>query len=230
MAVRFTDTNDDLVDNVAAAAVSYVVGGTRDPRVLDAMRAIDRALFLPPNCRWAAYIDEAASIGHGQTCSQPSMVALMLDTLRIGPGARILEVGSGSGYAAAIAALLCSPGGTVYAAEILSSLAQAGRANCAAYRVQGRPAFSLLDAIRFIEADGSAGFPELAPFDRILLSAGVASSSFKEEILVSQLAVDGILVYPQERGRLFRVSRRGTEIIRESWGGVAFVPLRGRNS
>jgi protein-L-isoaspartate(D-aspartate) O-methyltransferase len=202
----------------------------RDARVLDAMRVVDRAAFLPADSRWAAYLDEPISIGEGQTCSQPSMVALMLDKLRIRRGSRVLEVGSGSGYAAAIAALLCTPGGAVYAAEIVPELSRAGRANCAAYRIAGHPSFSLLDAISFIEGDGSAGFPELAPFDRILLSAGVVSTSFRESILVSQLADGGILVYPQERGRLFRISRTASEVVRESWGGVAFVPLIGKNS
>jgi len=223
-------SNEALVAMVAKSAPYYLGGSERSGRVLAAMRAIDRAAFLPPASRWAAYIDEAVPIGEGQTCSQPSMVALMLDKLTVEPGARILEVGAGSGYAAAIAAVLCQPGGTVYAAEIVPELARAGRANCAAYRVPGRPAFSLLDVVAFIGGDGSAGFPELAPFDRILLSAGVASSRFRESILVDQLEEGGILVYPQERGRLFRVRREGGGIVRESWGGVAFVPLRGTNS
>jgi protein-L-isoaspartate(D-aspartate) O-methyltransferase len=226
----YPGSNDELVARVARAAPLYVGGGMRDERVLDAMRAIDRAAFLPPESRYAAYVDEPVSIGEGQTCSQPSMVAFMLDKLGIGPGCRVLEVGYGSGYAAAIASLLCAPGGLVYAAEMLPSLASAGRANCAAYRLPGAPASSLLDRIAFIEGDGSAGFPRLAPFDRILLSAGVASRTFKESILLEQLAEGGILLYPQERGRLFRVTLTPAGVERESWSGVAFVPLRGVNS
>ena len=224
------DSNDDLVDNVARDAAGYVGGGSRSARVLDAMRAVDRAAFLPEPSRWAAYIDEPVLIGEGQTCSQPSMVALMLDKLDVEPGSRVLEVGAGSGYAAAIAAILCEPGGCVFAAEIVPELARAGRANCVAYRVPGRPSFSLDDLVRFIEGDGSAGFPRLAPFDRILLSAGVASSSFRESVLVAQLTTDGVLVYPQKRGRLFRVTRTSSGMVRESWYGVAFVPLIGKNA
>jgi len=228
--VNASESNENLVARIARSARGYVGGMERDPRVLDAMRAIDRAAFLPPSTRWAAYLDDPVPIGESQTCSQPSMVALMLDLLKIGPGLRMLEIGSGSGYAAAIASLLCAPGGVVYAAEIVPELSRAGRANCSAYRVPCRPAFSLLDAISFIEGDGSAGFPELAPFDRIMLSAGAASPSFRESILVSELSGEGILVYPQERGRLFRVSRTSSGVVRESWGGVAFVPLVGKNA
>jgi len=228
--VSFHSTNAGLVARVAAAAPAYLGGRERDGRVLEAMLAIDRAAFLPEGSRWAAYLDEPVPIGWGQTCSEPSMVALMLDLLRIEPGQRILEVGSGSGYAAAIAGLLCFPGGQVYAAEILPELALAGRANCAACRLPGAPASSLLDRIEFLEADGSAGFPGLAPFDRIMLSAGVASPSFREEPLLGQLAPGGMLLYPQARGSLFRITLDRSGPRRESWAGVAFVPLCGRNS
>lgn len=228
--MRGASDNEGLVRLVAAEAGDYVGGGHRDQRVLDAMRRVDRAAFLPPSERWAAYLDEPVSIGHGQTCSQPSMVALMLDKLRVGPGHRVLEVGSGSGYAAAVASLLCAPDGLVYAAEIVPELATSGRASCAAYRIPGQPGASLLDRLRFIEGDGSAGFPGLAPFDRILLSAGVASRSFDESLLVAQLAVGGILLYPQARGCLFRITCTPTGLDRESWRGVAFVPLLGRNA
>jgi protein-L-isoaspartate(D-aspartate) O-methyltransferase len=128
--MHVTESNDELVETIRYRAGSYLGGGIRDERVLAAMRSIDRAAFLLPHSRGAAYCDEPVSIGYGQTCSQPSMVAFMHDKLELGPGMRVLEVGAGSGYAAAIAALLCAPGGRVIAAEILPELAAMAAANC----------------------------------------------------------------------------------------------------
>lgn len=195
--------------------------------MLHAMRAVDRVSFIPPESRWAAYIDEAVDIGRGQTCSQPSMVAFMLDKLELKCGLKVLEVGAGSGYAAAIIALLCSPGGRVLAAEILPELAAAARANCAV-ALAGRAAAAGL--LEIIEADASAGLPSEAPFDRILLSAGVSRPGFREEPLLAQLAEEGILLYPEARGRMYKLRRRGRDLVRESWGSVAFVRLVGGNS
>ena len=124
------ESNEELVELVKYRADSYLGGGSRNGRVLGAMRALDRAAFLPPQSRIDAYRDEPAAIGLGQTCSQPSMVAFMLDKLDIRPGSRVLEVGAGCGYAAALIALLCSPGGSVVAAEILPELAAMARVNC----------------------------------------------------------------------------------------------------
>jgi len=84
--------------------------------------------------------------------------------------------------------------------------------------------------VEIIEGDGSAGFPKLAPFDRILLSAGVDSSNFDREILLSQLASPGILIYPEARGRLYKLIKNGKNIEERTYGYVSFVPLRGRNS
>jgi protein-L-isoaspartate(D-aspartate) O-methyltransferase len=199
----------------------------RDGRVLDAMRQVDRADFLPADSRWAAYMDDPIDIGWEQTCSQPSMVAFMLDKLKLRPGTSVLEVGAGCGYAAAIMALLCSPWGRVLAAEILPGLASMARANCAvALSNRGAAAGGL----EILEADASAGLPDRAPFDRIVLSAGVARPAFREELLIAQLCDDGMLLYPEARGRLYRVLRQGAVLVRESWEGVEFVRLKGRNS
>jgi protein-L-isoaspartate(D-aspartate) O-methyltransferase len=225
--MRLPETNDELIELVRHRAGSYIGRGERDPRVLDAMRAIDRAAFLPAGARYAAYLDEAADIGLGQTCSQPSMVAFMLDKLELRPGLEVLEVGAGCGYAAAILALLASPGGKVLAAEILGELADAARSNCAVALSGFGPA---LEGLEIIAADASAGMADRGPFDRILLSAGVGGRAFREGILLEQLRDTGILIYPEARGRLYRVRRAGDELVRESWGSVAFVRLKGRNS
>ena len=213
------ETNEELVALVADRAEHYLDGRRRSPRVLAALLAVDRAAFLSATDRRCAYADEPIGIGLGQTCSQPSMVAFMLDMLDPRPGGHILEVGAGSGWAAALAARLCAPGGRVWAMEILPGLAAFGRTNCTVARA----------GVDFITGDGSSGLPEQAPFDRILVSAA-ARSGFREEPLVSQLAEGGILVYPDWRGQLYRVTKRGGSLGRESWGSVAFVPLIGGNS
>jgi protein-L-isoaspartate(D-aspartate) O-methyltransferase len=220
------ETNDELIDLVESRAESYIGRSARDPRVLKAMRAIDRASFLPAPSRWAAYIDEAADIGFGQTCSQPSMVAFMLDKSELRPGLDVLEVGAGCGYAAAILALLVSPGGRVIAAEIRSELVSAARSNCAV-ALSGHG--SAAEALEIVHADASAGLGGRGPFDRILLSAGVERPVFREAPLLEGLRDRGVLLYPEARGRLFRVRRAGAEPSRESWSGVSFVRLMGRN-
>jgi protein-L-isoaspartate(D-aspartate) O-methyltransferase len=228
--MRFPESNDELVDSIKYRADSYLGGGIRDARVLAAMRALDRAAFLPPATRGAAYLDEPVSIGLGQTCSQPSMVAFMLDKLDLGPGMRVLEVGAGSGYAAAVAAALCGPGGLVIAAEILPELAAMARANCvvAMGGLSGARAGRAAE-VEVLCVDASAGLSERAPFDRLFLSAGVSRPRFREELLLGQLAEGGILLYPEARGNLYRITRIGGRLVRDSWSGVAFVRLMGKN-
>lgn len=212
--------NDELVDLVCRTASSYLDGTMRTARVLEALKRVDRASFLPPAVRHRAYFDEALPIGNGQTCSQPSMVAFMLDKLDIVLGHRILEIGAGSGYAAVLASILCFPGGTVFASEILPELADALSSNCA--EMGGR--------IVVLGSDGSEGYPEYGPFDRIFLSAGVRKESFKTEPLLAQIVDNGILLYPEERGCLYRIKRTGNSKTVESYHGVSFVSLKGRNS
>jgi len=229
--MRKPESNQELVDLIEERAQSYMGGGPRDSRVLSALRLLDRAAFLPPGSRWAAYQDEPADIGLGQTCSQPSMVAFMLEKLEPEPGLRVLEVGAGCGYAAAALALLCSPGGEVVAAELLGELADAARANC-------RVALASIALVRRLQVagveilavDASSGLAERGPFDRILFSAGVALGRFREAPLLAQLAAGGILLYPEVKGGLHRVRRLGASLLRDTWPGVAFVRLKGSNS
>ena len=188
--------------------------------LLDALRAVDRARFLPVPLRGGAYLDQPVPIGWGQTCSQPSMVAFMLDQLDLRPGDRLLEIGSGCGYAAAVASVLCGPSGVVYASEIVPELARAARLHCAAGLEGAR--------IVFLDADGSEGFPGYAPFDRILVSAGVSLPSFREEPLLGHLGAGGRLLYPHQAGSLFLVAQTAGGLVRTSWNCVVFVPLVGR--
>jgi len=221
--------NAALADLVAARAEGYLSGERRSPRVIRALRAVDRADFLPAECRSLAYRDEPLPIGRGQTCSQPSMVAFMLDELRLEPGMRVLEVGAGSGYAACVAAELVGPGGSVLAGEIKSELAAAARFNARRWS----------PVVEVVEGDGSRGLEAEEDFDRVFLSAGILRGRFSEEPLLRALVPGGVLMYPEAAGDLIAVRKaqrqRGRvpsagENERRSWRGVSFVPLAGENS
>lgn len=152
-----------------------------DPRILEAFGQVPRHLFVPESQREHAYEDRALPLGDEQTISQPSMIAIMLAALRCEPGDRALEIGSGSGYAAALLAELV---GEVYAVEILPSLAARGRATLAQL---GQ------DRVHVHVGDGRRGLPEHAPYRRILVSAGTASVP---EALLAQLAPGGRIAIP----------------------------------
>lgn len=211
--------NDDLIDAIRSRAAYYIDSSCRDERVLFAMQNIDRKNFLPDEFKLYSYDDNPVPIGFGQTCSQPSMVAFMLDKLNIENGNKVLEIGSGCGYAAAIASMLCGSSGHVYASEIIPQLADRMKKNLSGY-----------PNIEILAADGSAGFPDCAPFDRIFLSAGVSSSAFSEDILISQLSDEGILLYPEDAGSIFVVKKHKDSLERDEYEGVRFVRLRGVNS
>lgn len=192
--------------------------GITDARVLDAMGRVPREAFVRPIDRDLAYADRPLPIGAGQTISQPFIVAEMAEALRIGPGDRVLEIGSGSGYAAAVMAEL---GGSVFTIERLPDLAALARANLTAAgyeRVQVRA------------NDGTRGWPEEAPFDAILVSAGAPS---EPRTLMSQLKTGGRLIVPigpePSEQTLFRITRLGPDDYRrEVLSHVRFVPLIGQ--
>jgi protein-L-isoaspartate(D-aspartate) O-methyltransferase len=211
-------SNLDLVEFIRNFYFATISPGRE--RVIDAMREVDRVEFLPAPVKGQAWIDEPVVIGYGQTCSQPSLVAFMLDELAIFPGCRVLEIGSGCGYAAALASRLCGESGRIFACEIIPGLASLMRANFG----------DRYPNIEIIEGDGSAGFPLLAPFDRIILSAGVDASRFDRNILLAQLANPGILMYPEAQGRLYKLKKTGQAIEEKTFGYVSFVPLRGCNA
>jgi protein-L-isoaspartate(D-aspartate) O-methyltransferase len=155
--------------------------GVSDPRVLDAMRTVPRERFVPADQVSRAYADSPLSIGEGQTISQPYIVAYMTEALGVAPGHRVLEIGTGSGYQAAVLAELAQE---VYTIEIVAPLA---RRAAATLRELG------YGHVHVREGDGYAGWPEQAPFDRIMVTAA------PEEIpapLLEQLAPGGRLVAP----------------------------------
>ncbi|MCC6900427.1 MAG: protein-L-isoaspartate(D-aspartate) O-methyltransferase [Polyangiaceae bacterium] len=170
----------------------------RDPRVLDAFRRIPRHLFVPDPTRVAAYEDRALPIGEDQTISQPSMIAMMLDALECDPGSRVLEVGAGSGYAAALLSCLAA---RVDAIEIRPALAARARATLLGLGIENA----------FIHVgDGSKGLAEQAPFDRILVSAAPRSVP---PALLDQLGPAGRIAIPVGDGyhQVLLVGERGPD-------------------
>lgn len=158
-----------------------VARGIRDARVLAAMRLVPRHAFVARPGEDDAYGDTPLPIGHGQTISQPYMVARATELARVRPGDRALEVGGGTGYQAAVLGLLCKE---VVALEILPELAEQARANLASLRRSN---------ITVVEADGSVGYAARAPYDVIIVSAGAPRVP---GMLLDQLADGGRLVIP----------------------------------
>ncbi len=190
--------------------------GVTDERVLAAMGAIPRETFVPELLRDRAYSDGALGIDAGQTISQPIMVARMTEDLRVKPGNRILEIGTGSGYQAAVLAWL---GADVTSLERHATLIPAARARIDALALPG--------TVEIREADGSLGDPAGAPWDGIIVTAAAPSIP---EALRTQLAEGGRLVIPvgsHDKQLLTIVTRHGNDWLEESDGWCVFVPLIG---
>jgi protein-L-isoaspartate(D-aspartate) O-methyltransferase len=190
--------------------------GIKDPRVLSALLDIPRHEFLPQLPLEEAYADRPVPIGHGQTISQPYIVALMTELLALERNAKVLEVGTGSGYQAAI---LSKIAWEVYSLEIVPELG--GKAGATLQRLGIRNA-------HLKSGDGYEGWPEEAPFDGIILTAA------PEQIpapLLDQLAPEGRLVAPEgppQAQRLFLIKRTGDGFQREALTPVKFVPMTGQ--
>jgi protein-L-isoaspartate(D-aspartate) O-methyltransferase len=210
--VRLADARQRMVEMQLAAR------GITDARVLAAMGAVPREAFVSPYLRADAYADRPLPIEAGQTISQPYIVALMAEAAGLHPGDRVLEVGAGSGYAAAVMGRLAA---TVVAIERHPQLADLAAARMRALGV---------DNVEVRCGDGSAGCPERAPFDAILVAA---SGPRVPPALLGQLAPGGRVVMPvgerYEVQRLVKVTRlAGGGEREETLCGVAFVPLIGR--
>jgi protein-L-isoaspartate(D-aspartate) O-methyltransferase len=188
--------------------------GVTDARVLGAIERVPREVFVPAAFKDQAYENVALPIGHGQTISQPLVVALMTEALEVGERDKVLEIGTGSGYQAAVLARLCRRVFTIERHRVLLKEAEQRFAELKIHNV----------TTRF--GDGTKGWPEQAPFDRILVTAAAPDLLKK---LLDQLAPDGILVAPvgEERRdqQLLRVRRKDGETVAEELGGVRFVPL-----
>jgi protein-L-isoaspartate(D-aspartate) O-methyltransferase len=189
--------------------------GVKDPLTLAAMRAVPRHLFVSPEWAALAYEDTALPIAEGQTISQPYIVAFMTEALRLKGGERVLEVGTGSGYQAAVLARIAA---RVYTIEIVESLARE-----AALRL--RQLGYANAEVR--QGDGYAGWPEKAPFDGIVVTAAAPRVP---EPLKQQLKDGGRLVVPVGEGvqELRVLTRRGTEFQEDRLMPVRFVPMTGK--
>ncbi len=188
--------------------------GVHDPRVLRALRKVPRHMFIPPSFGPQAYEDHPVPIGYGQTISQPYIVAFMSEALELKPEDRVLEIGTGSGYQAAVLAELARE---VYTIEIVEPLAKSARE-----RLE-----QLGDSNVHVRAgDGYRGWPEAAPFDAIIVTAAPKDVP---PPLVDQLRVGGRLVVPVGRFMqdLVRLRRTPQGIKRESLLPVMFVPMTG---
>jgi protein-L-isoaspartate(D-aspartate) O-methyltransferase len=186
--------------------------GVSDPRVLEAMRRVERHAFVPPGERELAYGDYPIGIGYGQTISQPYIVAFMTEALTLGPESRVLEIGTGSAYQTAVLAEIARD---VYSIEVV--------------REHAERATELLRELGYSNAhvrfgDGYAGWPEAAPFDGIIVTA---APDHVPEPLVGQLRVGGRLVVPVGRGEqdLLVLTRTESGLREEQRLAVRFVPL-----
>ncbi len=192
--------------------------GIREPRVLEAMREVPRHLFVPEAHRSRAYDDHPVPIGEGQTISQPYMVAIMTESLAPAPGSHVLEIGTGSGYQTAILARLSA---RVISVERHAPLAARAREVLDAIGIEN---------VRIHVGDGTAGFPEGAPYDRILVTAGAPAIP---QILLDELADGGRLVIPvgpPGLQHLVIVDRRGDQFDRQQGDACVFVPLIGAHA
>ena len=189
----------------------------RDEAVLNAMRTIPRHQFVPEDQTHLAYIDAPLPIGDGQTISQPYIVALMTELLSLGPDDTVLEIGTGSGYQAAILSQIARQ---VYSVERIETLAERARAVFAELG---------LDNITVVTGDGTIGLPQHSPYNGIIVTAAAPEVP---KPLEGQLAEDGRLVLPvgSRVGQVLEVwHRSGDEMICEKMAPVAFVPLIGKH-
>lgn len=191
-------------------------GILRSPSLINAFIKADRLKFVTPTYYNSAYLDEALPIGYGATISQPTTVAFMLELLQCQPGQKVLDIGTGSGWKTALLAELVGEAGQVYTIERVPELSGQAKKNLSAFNYKN---------INFITGDGSKGLPDIAPFDRIIVSA--AAKNFPPS-LKYQLTVDGRLVLPVGQGvqdivAMTRLSE--DEWDEEKYPGFVFVPL-----
>lgn len=190
--------------------------GITDPRVLGAIERVPREVFVPDTFRDQAYENTALPIGSGQTISQPAVVAFMTQELDVGERMKVLEIGTGSGYQAAVLSKLCR---RLYSIERHKDLLREAEARFQELRLRN---------ITTKAGDGTKGWPEQAPFDRIIVTA--AATSEIPQTLIDQLSPDGVMIAPMgpspREQHLYRIWRdEGGELVTKQLWPVRFVPL-----
>ena len=188
----------------------------KTPSIIDAFEKVDRKDFVPEELKDKAYLNTPLPIGYGQTISQPLTVAFMLELLQPEKGNRVLEIGSGSGWQTALLAHIVSGEGKVFAAELIPELMAFGRKNVAKY------GFIKNKTVEFHSFNAVKGFPEKAPFDRIISAASGMElpAAWKE-----QLKVGGRIVAPVKDAIHLLIKKSETEFEESIYPGFAFVPL-----
>jgi len=193
-----------------------IARGIRDPRVIAALRAVPRHEFIPEELRAEAYDDGPLPIGYGQTISQPYIVAFMTEALALQPGHRVLEIGTGSGYQAAVLARLVRD---VYSIEIVAPLGQRATTDLARLGIKN---------VHVRIGDGYAGWPAAAPFDAIIVTC---APDHIPAPLIEQLREGGRMIIPVGESpaqSLYLMEKRGGEVTRVAVMPVRFVPMTGR--
>jgi len=194
-------------------------GVIKDNRVIKAFMDIKRELFVPEEYKLHAYGDYPVTIPGGQTISQPTTVLLMTEALDIKHGNKVLEVGAGSGYQAAILSKLVENKGKIITTEIISELIDYANANLKKARIKN---------VKIIHTDGSQGYEKEAPYDRIIVTAACPKIP---KPLVDQLKEDGLIVAPvgsRYSQQVIKGKKIKGQLITESMGEFMFVPLRGK--
>ncbi|MFQ6084725.1 MAG: protein-L-isoaspartate(D-aspartate) O-methyltransferase [Candidatus Bathyarchaeia archaeon] len=213
---RITTRKEELLKYLVARGIA------KSPKVISSFRAVPREEFVPPRLRDHAYDDCPLPIGYGQTISAVHMTLIMNEALELEPGHKVLEIGAGSGYHAALISEIVGPDGHVFTIEIVPELVEFARKNLSRANYSGR--------VTVIHGNGSLGYPREAPYDRILVTAAAPKVP---NSLLDQLLPTGTIVIPVGTiylgQRLVRVRKRedGT-LTEEDLGSVVFVPLRGK--
>jgi protein-L-isoaspartate(D-aspartate) O-methyltransferase len=208
-----SDENEKLIEGIKC--LDYL----KSKNIEDALRKFKREFFIPPSMKHLAYRDFPISIGFNQTISQPSTVVAMTEALEVEKGQKILEIGTGSGWQAAILSYLSGAKGFVYTIEIIEELAEFAKKNLKRLGIKN---------VEVFEKDGSEGLKEKAPFDRIIVTAACPEIP---KPLLEQLKDGGIMVLPIGNLYLqdmFVVKKMKGKVEKKSIGSFMFVPLVGK--
>jgi protein-L-isoaspartate(D-aspartate) O-methyltransferase len=215
--VELVRAEDDVKSREEMVRHQLVAGGIRNPEVLQAMVEVPRHEFVPSSLRPYAYADGPLPIGHGQTISQPFIVAYMTQALELSKEDRVLEVGTGSGYQAAILGKLAKE---VYTIEIVPPLAESAKA------ILSKLGF---ENVHVRTGDGYLGWPEKAPFDAIIVTC---APDHVPEPLISQLQEGGRLIIPVGHAggvqQLVLLRKKNGQITKATMLDVRFVPMTGK--